>query len=182
MIPVEFLWLVLIGVFGVVAMGRGLWKELGVSCVMLLTLFVLKFGWQAVGAKVVEVFPGSVTPTTVEALYYIVPTAFMAFISYHGISLTFPIKKSTGLTKAILGFPGGILNGYLIVGTFWDAFNLADYFGLKVPMGSTGNVVAISESVTPLYNTLVQYLPVTFVNEFIMLGLGMILLVAIILK
>jgi uncharacterized membrane protein required for colicin V production len=182
MIPVEFLWLVLVGVFAVVAMGRGLWKELGVSCVMLLTLFVLKFGWNAVGAKIVESFPGSATPATVEALYYIVPTAFMAFISYQGISLTFPIKQTTGLTKAILGFPGGILNGYLIVGTFWDAFNLADYFGLKVPMGSTGTMVAVSESVTPLYNTLVQYLPVTFVNEFIMLGLGMILLVAIILK
>jgi hypothetical protein len=49
-------------------------------------------------------------------------------------------------------------------------------------MGSTGTTVAISESVTPLYNTLVQYLPVTFVNEFIFLALGMILLVAIILK
>jgi hypothetical protein len=182
MIPVEYLWLILIGVFGVVAMGRGLWKELGVSCVMLLTLFVLKFGWKAVGANVVEVVPGALSPVMVQALYYILPTAFMAFISYHGISLTFPIKQTTGLTKAILGFPGGILNGYLIAGTFWDAFNLADYFGLKVPMGSTGTTFAISQSVTPLYDTLVQYLPITFVNEFIFLALGMILLVAIILK
>ena len=133
MIPVEYLWLVLIGVFGVVAMGRGLWKELGVSCVMMLTLFVLKFGWNAVGAKVVEALPGALTPATVEALYYIIPTAFMAFISYHGISLTFPIKQTKGLTKALLGLPGGILNGYLIVGTVWDAFHVARYFGLDVP-------------------------------------------------
>ena len=117
MIPVEYLWLTLIVVFGVVGMGRGLWKELGVSCVMLLTLFVLKFGWQAIGAKVVDVLPGSLDTTMVEALYYIVPTLFMAYISYEGISLTFPIKQTKGLTKALLGFPGGILNGYLIVGT-----------------------------------------------------------------
>ena len=69
MIPVEYLWLILIGVFGVVAMGRGLWKELGVSCVMLLTLFVLKFGWRAVGANVVEVVPGALSPVMVQALY-----------------------------------------------------------------------------------------------------------------
>jgi uncharacterized membrane protein required for colicin V production len=180
--PVEYLWLTLIVVFGIVGMGRGLWKELGVTCVMLLSLFVLKFGWQAIGSKVVAVFPGSATPTMVEALYYIVPTLFMAYISYEGISLTFPIKQAKGLTKAALGLPGGILNGYLIVGTVWDAFNLAKYFGLDVPLGSTGRMIAISDTVTPLYNTLVQILPITFVNEFIMLGLGMILLVAIILK
>jgi hypothetical protein len=182
MIPVEYLWLTLIVVFGVVGMGRGLWKELGVSCVMLLTLFVLKFGWQSIGAKIVGVLPGSLDTATVEALYYIVPTLFMAYISYEGISLTFPIKQTKGLTKALLGLPGGILNGYLIVGTVWDAFHVARYFGLDVPLGSSGRMVAISDTVTPLYNTLVQILPITFVNEFIMLGLGMILLVAIILK
>ena len=182
MIPVEYLWLTLIAVFGIVAMGRGLWKELGVSTVMLLTLFVLKFGWEQIGAKVVESFPGSLPPTTVEALYYIVPTLFMAFISYEGITLEFPIKQMKGISKAIFGLPGGILNGYLIVGTVWDATNLTDYFGLKVPMGSTGNMVAIGDSLTSLHNTLVQYLPVTFVNEYILLGLGMIMLVAILLK
>jgi hypothetical protein len=49
-------------------------------------------------------------------------------------------------------------------------------------MGSTGNMVAIGDSLTSLHNTLVQYLPVTFVNEYILLGLGMIMLVAILLK
>ncbi len=182
MIPVEYLWLTLIAVFGIVAMGRGLWKELGVSTVMLLTLFVLKFGWEQIGTKVVESFPGSMPSSTVAALYYIVPTLFMAFISYQGITLEFPIKQMKGISKAIFGLPGGILNGYLIVGTVWDAVNQADYFGLKVPLGSSGNMIAISDSVTSLHNTLVQYLPVTFVNEYILLGLGMIMLVAILLK
>ena len=133
MIPVEYLWLTLIAVFGIVGMTRGLWKELGVSCVMLLTLFVLKFGWEQIGAKVLDAFPGSAPPPTVMALYFIIPTLFMAFISYEGITLEFPIKQTTGITKAIFGLPGGLLNGYLIVGTVWDSFNLANYFGFEVP-------------------------------------------------
>jgi hypothetical protein len=51
-----------------------------------------------------------------------------------------------------------------------------------VPLGSSGATVAIADSLTKLNSTLVQYLPVTFMNEYVMLLLGMILLVAIILK
>lgn len=182
MIPVEYLWLSLIAVFGVVGMVRGLWRELGVTTIMLLTLFVLKVGWDQIGSKIVTAFPGSASPETVAALYYIVPTLFMAFIAYEGITLRFPIKEMGGIAKAMFGFPGGLLNGYLIVGTVWDAFNTADYFGIEVPLGSTGTMLAISDSATPLYNTLVQYLPATFLNEWILLALGMIMLVAIILK
>jgi hypothetical protein len=75
-----------------------------------------------------------------------------------------------------------LLNGYLIVGTIWDVVNQASYLGLKVPLGSTGQMVAITTYLTGLHNTIVQYLPVTFVNEYVLLVLGMILLLAIILK
>jgi uncharacterized membrane protein required for colicin V production len=182
MIPIEVLWLTLVGVFGIVGMVRGLWKELGVTTVMLLSLFVLKFGWEQVGSKIVEALPGDLPTTTVMAIYYTVTVVFVAFISYQGISLRFPIKEMKGLGRAVFGFPGGLLNGYLIVGTIWDVFYQADYFGLQVPMGSSGTLVAISNSLTTLHSTVVQYLPVSFMNEFIMLVLGMILLLAIILK
>jgi hypothetical protein len=81
-----------------------------------------------------------------------------------------------------MGFPGGLLNGYLIFGTIWDVLNQAGYLGLKVPLGSTGDVIAISDYLTKLHDLLVQYMPVTFVNEFVMLALGMILLLAIVFK
>jgi hypothetical protein len=42
--------------------------------------------------------------------------------------------------------------------------------------------VAIADSLTSLNNTLVQYMPPSFINEYVMLLVGMILLVAIILK
>ena len=181
MIPVEYLWLALIIVFGVTGMVRGLWKELGVTTILLLSLFVLTFGWDKIGSKVVDVFPGKTPADTILALYYIVPVLFVAFIAYEGITLTFPMREMKGLMKGLVGLPGGLLNGYLIVGTVWDVVSRADYFGLDVPYGK-GGAVAISDSLTSLHHTLVQYLPVTFINEYVMLLLGMILLVAIILK
>jgi uncharacterized membrane protein required for colicin V production len=182
MIPVEYLWIALVVVFGVAGMVRGLWKELGVTTILLLSLFVLTFGWEQIGSKIVEAIPGQTSAATIMALYYIIPIIFISFIAYEGISLQFPVREMTGILKGLLGLPGGLLNGYLIVGTIWDVINRADYFDLQVPLGSTGATVAISDSLTSLNNTLVQYLPVTFINEYVMLLLGMILLVAIILK
>ena len=182
MIPIEYLWIALIVVFGVTGMVRGLWKELGVTTVLLLGLFVLTFGWEQIGSKIVEAFPGEMPGETIMAIYYIVPTVFVSFIAYEGITLQFPMRPMGGLVKGLLGLPGGLLNGYLIVGTIWDVCNGADYFGLEVPLGNTGATVAISDSLTSLNSTLVQYLPPTFINEYVMLLVGMILLVAIILR
>ncbi len=182
MIPVEYLWLTLIVVFGIVGMVRGLWKELGVTTILLLSLFVLKFGWEQIGSRIVTAFPGGLSAPTVQAIYYIIPISFIAFIAYEGVTLKFPIKEMKGLAKGIFGLPGGLLNGFLIIGTVWDVVNTAKYFGLQVPLGSTGSSISISAYLTNLNNTIVQYLPVTFVNEWVMLVLGMILLLAIILK
>ena len=182
MIPVEYLWLVLFLVFGVTGMVRGLWKELGVTTVMLLSLFVLIFGWNKIGAVIVDKIPVQIPATTIMALYFIIPVVFIAFIAYEGITLKFPLREMRGIFKALLGFPGGLLNGYLIVGTIWDVISQAKYFGLKVPLGQTGATVMVSDSLTKLNTDIVQYLPVSFVNEFVLLLLGMILLVAIILK
>jgi len=182
MIPVEYLWLALIVVFGITGMVRGLWKELGVTTILLLSLFVLTFGWEQIGARILEAFPGEMPAGTIKAIYYIVPMVFVAFIAYEGITLQFPMREVKGLVKGLLGLPGGLLNGYLIIGTIWDVSNGADYFGLEVPLGSTGATVAISDSLTSLNATLVQYLPPTFMNEYVMLLVGMILLVAIILR
>jgi hypothetical protein len=49
-------------------------------------------------------------------------------------------------------------------------------------LGTTGGMVAISSYVSEVHNQIVGYLPVTFVNEFVMLVLGMILLLAIVLR
>jgi uncharacterized membrane protein required for colicin V production len=182
MIPIEFLWLMLIVVMGIVGMVRGLHRELGVTTILLLSLFVLKYTWKILGEQGAAIFENQAPASTVMALYYTITILFVAYISYEGFSLAFPIRQMKGISKGIMGFPGGLLNGYLIFGTIWDVLNQAGYLGLKVPLGSTGDVIAISDYLTKLHDLLVQYMPVTFVNEFVMLALGMILLLAIVFK
>lgn len=182
MIPVEFLWLSLFIAFGVIGAARGLSKELGTSTILLLSLFALKAGWVRIGSQIVEAVPGGADEATIAAVYYIVSILFVAFISYEGIVLQFPMKKQGGIVKSVLGSFGGLFNGYLVIGTIWDAVNYAKYFGVRVPLGDTGQTVAIANTLTELHNSIAQYLPVTFVNEFVLLILGLILLLAIVLK
>jgi uncharacterized membrane protein required for colicin V production len=182
MIPVEYLWLALFICFGVIGAARGLSKELGTATILLLSLFALKAGWERIGSKIVEAVPGSAEEATIAAAYYIVSILFVAFISYEGIVLQFPMKKQGGIIKTVLGFTGGLFNGYLVIGTIWDAVNQAKYFDIRLPLGGTGQTVAIANTLTDLHNTIVQYLPITFMNEFVLLVLGLILLLAIVLK
>jgi uncharacterized membrane protein required for colicin V production len=182
MIPVEYLWFTLFLVFGIIGMVRGLLKELGVTTVLLLSLFVLKFTWDLLGEQGTTALAGRAPADTVVVLYYSITILFVAYISYQGFTLSFPIREMRGVAKAVLGLPGGLLNGYLIVGTVWDVLAQTDYLGLEVPFGSTGTMVEISQNLTRLHNSVAQFLPITFIDQYLMLVLGMILLVAILLR
>jgi hypothetical protein len=182
MIPIEYLAITLIVVLGIVGAARGLARELGVTTIVLLSLFVLKFAWKQLGERGIALVGDRAPADTVMALYYIIIIVFVAIISYEGFTLAFPVREMRGVSKGIAGLPGGLLNGYLIFGTIWDVAHRADYFGLKVPFECYGSNIAISDCLTDLHNVLVQYLPITYINEFVMLILGMILLLAIVLK
>jgi hypothetical protein len=189
MIPIESLWIALILSFGTVGSTRGLRKELGVTTVLSLSLFTLDL----LENKILDAL-SSVLPTgflsdlpdgSIAAIYYSAIMVFVAFISYEGISLQFPIQEAKGLIKSVLGLLGGLLNGYLIVGTIWDVVHRAQYFGIEVALASSGTKIAISEYLTPFHNTIVEYLPVSLMDKtspIVILALGMILLLAIILK
>jgi hypothetical protein len=174
MIPVEYFWLVLILVLGIIGAVRGLAKELGVTTIVLLTLFVLKFAWQRFGPAISGLVDNFINPAYIEALYYTIPLIFVTIISYTGFTLMFPVKDQGGLGKGILGFLGGLLNGYLIIGSIWDVFAHANYFYPSVQI--------VSPPCTAFHNTIINYLPVTFISEYIFLLLGMLLLLAIVLK
>jgi uncharacterized membrane protein required for colicin V production len=187
MIPVEYLWLTLIFYFGIFGMVRGIWRELGVTTIVLLSLFGLNFGWQLIGGTFSGMLPGGLTTAEVQAIYYSVTVLFVAFIAYEGFSLRFPIPEMKGIAKAIVGFPGGLVNGYLIMGTVWDVINQADYFQVTVPLGTSGSSVSIASTTTELHATLTSYLPVTLMNsspliQYAVLVAGLLLLLAIILK
>jgi len=182
MIPIEYLWITLIIVLGIVGTSRGLNKELGITTILLLSLFVLKFAWKQLGERGIALVGDRAPADTVMAIYYILIISFVAIISYEGFTLAFPIREMRGVSKGIAGLPGGLLNGYLIFGTIWDVANRADYFGLQARFECLDKTVAISDCLSNFHNVLVQYLPITFINEFVMLALGMILLLAIVLK
>jgi uncharacterized membrane protein required for colicin V production len=174
MIPVEYFWGILFIVFGIIGMARGLLKELGATTILLLSLFALKLGWDQVGAKIVEAVQERAPDDTIMAAYFGIAILFVAFISYEGVVLQFPMKRLTGPAKALFGLMGGLLNGYLIIGTIWDVMAQANYF--------RPTTTVLSGELSDLHNSIVQYLPVTFMNEFVLLALGMILLLAIVLR
>ncbi len=174
MIPVEFFWLALIFMFGLIGTARGLARELGVATVAMLSLFTLWEGWFWFFHR----FAGTATSGgTVEALYYGIAIVFVAVISYEGYSLSFPVGSGGGLFKPFFGFLGGLLNGYLIVGTVWDVVAKANYFAPKLSV--------VSCCLTKLHNAIVTYLPVTLMDDtspFVFLVPGILLLLLIVLK
>jgi uncharacterized membrane protein required for colicin V production len=181
MIPVEILWLTLIAVFGIIGMARGLWKEIGTSTILLLSLFTLHTIKTLIVDKLTAVLSGRLPATaptgTVAGIYYTIIILFVAFISYQGVVLEFPVKKQKGVFKWALGFLGGLANGYLIVGTIWNVTAKANYYGL-------GNA---SSTLTSLHQKMVTFLPVALMDvhaavPYAFLALGMVLLLAIVLK
>lgn len=187
MIPIEIYWGTLIIVFAVVGMGRGLAKEIGTSSVLLLSLFALYEGQRLILDNFLEKPPidalASAPQGTMVAIYYSVSIIFVAFVSYQGITLQFPITVKSGVVKWFFGYLGGLFNGYLIIGTIWNSFDLAGYFGLKAP----GLGVPISQTLSDLYKTMVEFLPISLLHAngivpYVFLGAGMLLLLIIILK
>ncbi len=181
MIPIEFFWFTIIAMFGLIGAARGLRKELGATAILLLSLFALYIGEQQILSRIASALQdgplASWPEGTLEAIYYSVLIVFVAFISYEGIVLSFPIKELGGLGKGIFGFFGGVLNGYLIIGTVWNTVANADYFQPKLSL--------VTCPLSALHDSVVNFLPVSLMDNFspyIMLVLGMILLLAIVLK
>jgi hypothetical protein len=180
MIAVEFFWLTLIFVFGVIGAVRGPAKELGSTAVLMLSLFALWVGWDQAGRLIVSLFNrGPLTELTVaqvKAIYYSCAILFVAFISYEGIVLQFPFKVK-GLLKTAFGFFVGLFNGYLVIGTVWDVTAHANYF--------QPTLTVVCGPFSEFHNTVIEYLPVSLMENFSplpMLIFGMLLLLAVIFK
>lgn len=178
MIPVEYFWFALIFMLGIIGAVRGLSKELGVTTILMLSLFVLKFAWNLFLSPITTLAassPFGLSLEMVKAIVFSVAIVFVAVISYEGVTLTFPFKDLKGAGRGFFGFLGGLLNGYMIIGTIWDVIAHANYFAPKVSAVNTATL-------TSLHQTIIQLLPVTLIHQYILLAIGMILLLAIVLK
>jgi hypothetical protein len=120
MVPVEIVFLVTTCIFGVVGIVRGYSRELGVTTMLLLALFVLELigeryptQWAMVLGKLFGSDPE--TLLSASALIYSGFLIVIVFISYHGNTLTFPGKGDNWFFSLDIG----LLNGYLFAGSLW---------------------------------------------------------------
>jgi uncharacterized membrane protein required for colicin V production len=180
MIHIEFYWLTLVFIFAIIGAARGLGKEMGVTTIVALSLFALWLGWWRAGDLIVAGFQrgplADLCALEVKAIYYSVAIVFIAFISYEGIVLAFPVKLK-GFLKNVFGFFGGLLNGYLIVGTVWNVLADATYFYPKIAV--------VKPPFSNFHNSVIQFLPVSLmdnVSPIPMMVLGMLLLLAMVFK
>lgn len=179
MVPVEWLWLALIFSFGLIGTARGLSKELGTSAVLMLSLFTLWEGWILIVSRFAHAAQSSAATgggSTLEAAYFGIAIVFIAFISYEGVVLSFPVSAG-GLLKFIFGFLGGLVNGYLVIGTIWNVVALAGYFAPKLHF--------VSANLTHFHATILRWLPVTLMDRttpFVFFVPGVFLILLIVLK
>jgi hypothetical protein len=141
--------ILLVGIVGVV---RGFLKELGVTLVMVATLWTLSILLPVVERLLDEgklAFLGlgawaeSQGTQTVLFLLCSGLILFAAFISYQGETLSYEGSVPKGMLGVLLGFLLGAANGYLIFGTLWWIANRYRY-----PMGMlTGDLAASSQQV-----------------------------------
>jgi hypothetical protein len=137
--PIEWYFITLIIIFGVVGWIRTFPKELGVTIPVLFGMYILvKFNQQLLDL-IQKVYAFQGTPG--EGLFifnlYVIFMLFITLISYEGETLAFAGSPPPGLNGTLLNIGSGLFNGYLIIGTIWFYLDELNYpiqkFGLFVP-------------------------------------------------
>lgn len=164
--PVETLFLTLFVLFGAIGIVRGYVKELGVTTLLLIGLFVIDFLEERFGTQVTALLIWlGIEQNQADAVYALIACLFLifiAFISYQGVTLTFPGAGSNWT----LGLAVGLINGYLFAGSIWYYLAQAGWPLAKV-----------SEPYTDLYKFLVQLLPPEILSWPYFIGLAVLMLI-----
>ena len=141
--PIEYLWVILTLFFAAIGVVRGFLKELGVTIVLIATLFgldrliplveqLIRQGkLQTIG---LELFPNdAVANRPVNLLLMLVFQAVVllaVFVAYQGETLAYEGGNPKFPVGLLLGTLVGGVNGYLITGTLWW---LLDHYQYPVP-------------------------------------------------
>ena len=151
--PIEIVFLVMVALFGIIGIVRGYARELGVTLLLLLALFVLVYLESAaqpqINAKVLgplfNLNPDDSKLDVARNLIYCVFLAVIAYASYQGETLAYPGQRKSDA----FGLVVGLWNGYLLAGSLWCYLDKAHWPLLKV------NEQAYSD----FYKAAVTYLP-----------------------
>jgi hypothetical protein len=118
--PVDIFFLVLVAIWGAIGIVRGYHRELGVTLLLFIGLFVLIFLGTEFSGQVHKLLafiagPDPAKQAAVGAFLACGFLIFIAFIAYQGEIFRYP-----GTTQnSFLSWLVGLLNGYLFAGSLW---------------------------------------------------------------
>lgn len=126
--PVEVVFLVVIAIFGAVGVVRGYQRELGVTTMLLITLFILEFLATGPFGEQINDFLLNTGMTeqnvaTFWAFVAIGALLLVTFISYQGLGLVYPGSGKNTFVSLLVG----LINGYLFAGSIWYYLSEANY-------------------------------------------------------
>lgn len=166
--PVESVFLVVIALFGAIGIVRGWSNELGVTTMLLLTLFVITFLFPTgtagrVDALLLRVGVEENQLIVITSLIAVVLLLAVTFVSYQGVGLTYPGGKKNNLLSLLIG----LVNGYLLAGSVWYYLERANW-----------PLVNVTEPFSEFYEFFSQILPPAIFpwQFFILLAVAMLIL------
>jgi hypothetical protein len=118
--PIGLVFLIVMLLFGVIGIVRGVAKELGVTIMLLAALMVLQLVDSMFKTRITQMLNQvfGIPPSSVPTFLAICSALFLmliTFISYQGVTITYPIKSQSWF----LGLGIGLINGYLFAGIIW---------------------------------------------------------------
>ena len=140
MLTIDGMLAVLIIIMGIVGIVRGFLKELGVTLVLVATLWAVSLVQPIVenvvnngGLAFLGLGPVAENQNTQSLLFLMFSGLVMmaAFVSYEGETLSYEGTVPKGIVGVGLGFLIGAVNGYLLFGTLWW---LADRYNYPIGM------------------------------------------------
>jgi hypothetical protein len=149
MSPVEAAFLAMFIIFGAVGVVRGYARELGVTTMLLIALFLLEIIDERYIAVFNQVLTWAGVPATAQSeaktAIFCGFLILIAFISYQGETLTFPGRG----TSNPISLGTGLINGYFFAGSLWYYLDKAGWPWLRVD----------TQHFTDFYRLVVKLLP-----------------------
>jgi hypothetical protein len=146
--PVDIFFLVLVALWSAIGVIRGYHRELGVTLLLFIAIFVLVFADAEFGSqvdKILEFVAGSdpYKQAVAWSLFACGFLIFITFIAYQGEVFRYPGTTNSSFLSWLVG----LLNGYLLAGSLW-------YY-----LALTGWPLVTQPPYTQFYYTVCQVLP-----------------------